>query len=129
MSADTTPDQRTPALPGKASWQQWPADLTVEYGPIVSGEPQGGTGFVSKTYPVFLDGEEVGTIVRVREPNYRPVKGLGVRQVTSYGTKWKIRARRGPVSRPGVELRWSSRSEATARLVTFHLTGTTDRPL
>jgi hypothetical protein len=115
-------ERRTPAKPGLRAHQQWPADLTVEYGPAVPGDTTLAVkGFVPKSYRVYVNGECIGTVSVAREAQHRPVS-RGSRLVTSAGHRQVWREH---LSRP-LGGRWSSsgsptRVEATSYLIQQHL--------
>lgn len=116
---DATAPPRTPAKPGKDAWQQWAEGLVVEYGPVQTGTIT--AGFTTKTFPVYLDGEHIGAIKVARERTYRNARAsLGnLRQPNGYANRWRAHPRRGAMSRPGIDVSYTSRSEATAALIKF----------
>jgi hypothetical protein len=109
-------EKRTPAKPGRSASQQWPADLTVEYGPVRLGATD--HGFTAKTYDVYADGARIGEVTNCRVPTTRPItKGSRIVTTTGHHQVWREQS-----SIPRTGGRWrlapaSTRAEATARLV------------
>ena len=113
-------ERRTPAKPGLRSYQQWPTEHVVEYGPAeINGETT--KGFTPKSYKVYIDGEYAGTVSVKREPQTRPIsKGSRIVTHAGYRQVWRetgVRVRGAQWKTAGAP----SRVEATARLVQNHL--------
>jgi hypothetical protein len=111
-------EKRTPAKPGPRSFQQWPADVVVEYGPAQSGATE--HGFTEKTYAVYVNGAKIGEVTTRRERSTRPVsKGSRLTTLAGHPQVWRDRP---TVPMPSTTRRWrlgpsATRAEATARLV------------
>jgi hypothetical protein len=113
----STGEKRTPAKMGTRYTTQWPAHLTVEYGPQVDGAPVFGQPTTS--FDVYVDGEKVGTVASEAVQQYRKVS-KGVRTSTGTRVRWGCSpARQGLTPRPygAGHITATSRAQATASLI------------